>query len=319
MAEFRGRIYDSITETIGATPLVRLHRLPIEAGCGADILAKLEFFNPMASVKDRIGVAMIEAAERDGRLKPGTVVVEPTSGNTGIGIAFACAAKGYQLIITMPDSMSIERVKLLQLLGARVVLTPAEERMEGCIRRAQAFVDELADAFMPQQFENPANPEIHRLTTAEEIWRDTDGRIDILVCGSGTGGTLTGVADVLKPRRPGLHVVAVEPAASAVISGGEPGPHPIQGMGPGFVPDNLDTGLIDEIIRMENDDAFETSKRLARLEGIPCGISSGAAVHAALHIGARPENDGKTLVVVIPDFAERYLSTPLFDDLPEPG
>ncbi len=319
MAEFRGRIYDSITETIGATPLVRLHRLPAEAGCGADILAKLEFFNPRASVKDRIGVAMIEAAERDGKIKPGTVVVEPTSGNTGIGIAFACAAKGYELIITMSDAMSVERVKLLQFLGARVVLTPAKERMEGCIRRAQALIDELPDAFMPQQFQNPANPEIHRRTTAEEIWRDTDGRIDILVCGSGTGGTLTGVASALKPRRPSLHVVAVEPAASPVISGGEPGSHPIQGMGPGFVPDILDTGLIDEIVRMENDDAFATSRRLARLEGIPCGISSGAAVHAALGIGARPENDGKMLVVVIPSFAERYLSTPLFDDLPEPG
>jgi cysteine synthase A len=319
MAEFRGRIYDSITETIGATPLVRLHRVTEQAGCGADILAKLEFFNPLASVKDRIGVAMIEAAERDGRIKPGTVVVEPTSGNTGIGLAFACAAKGYEIIIFMPDSMSIERVKLLQFLGARVVLTPAEERMEGCIRQAQAMVDELPDAFMPQQFQNPANPEIHRQTTAEEIWRDTDGGIDILVCGSGTGGTLTGVASVLKPRKPGLHVVAVEPAASAVISGDEAGPHPIQGMGPGFIPDILEVGLIDEIIKAENDDAFETSRRLARLEGIPCGISSGAAVHAALQVGARPENDGKTLVVVIPSFAERYLSTPLFDDLPEPG
>ncbi len=319
MAEFRGRIYDSITETIGATPLVRLNRLPADAGCGADILAKLEFFNPLASVKDRIGVAMIEAAERDGRIRPGTVIVEPTSGNTGIGLAFACAAKGYELIITMSDSMSIERVKLLQFLGARVVLTPAEERMEGCIRRAQQFVDELPDAYMPQQFKNPANPEIHRHTTAEEIWNDTGGKIEILVCGSGTGGTLTGVASVLKPRRPGLHVVAVEPATSAVISGGEPGPHPIQGMGPGFVPDILDTSLIDEIIQMEADDAFDTSRKLARLEGIPCGISSGAAVHAALQVGARPENDGKMLVVVIPSFAERYLSTPLFDDLPEPG
>ena len=315
MAEFRGRIYDSITETIGATPLVRLHRLPEDAGCRAEILAKLEFFNPLASVKDRIGVAMIEAAELDGRLRPGTVVIEPTSGNTGIGLAFACAAKGYRLIVTMPDSMSVERRKILALLGAEVVLTPAAERIDGSIRRAMELRDELPDAFIPQQFQNPANPEIHRRTTAEEIWRDTDGGIDVLVSGTGTGGTLTGVGSVLKARKPGFHIVAVEPRDSAVISGGEPGSHAIQGMGPGFVPDILDTDLIDEIIQVGNDEAFAMARRVAALEGIPGGISSGAALHAALQVGARQEMADKMIVVILPSFAERYLSTPLFEGL----
>jgi cysteine synthase A len=315
MVEFRGRIYDDITQTIGATPLVRLNRLPAEEGCKADILAKLEYFNPLSSVKDRIGVAMIEAAERDGRIKPGTVIVEPTSGNTGIGLAFVCAAKGYRLIVVMPESMSIERRKILALLGAELQLTPAATRMHGAIARAEELLEELPDAFMPQQFENPANPEIHRHTTAEEIWRDTDGRVDVLVSGSGTGGTVTGVGSALKARKPGFHVVAVEPAASPVISGGEAGPHAIQGMGPGFVPAILDTDLLDEVIQITDDDAFAMARRVAPLEGMAVGISSGAALCAALRVGARDEMEGKMIVVVLPSSAERYLSTPLFDGL----
>jgi cysteine synthase len=315
MTEFRGRVYDSITETIGATPLVRLHRLPADHGCDADILAKLEFFNPLASVKDRIGVAMIEAAERDGLLRPGTVIVEPTSGNTGIGLAFACAAKGYRLIVTMPESMSVERRKMLALLGAEIVLTPAAERMDGSIARAKEILAELPDSFMPQQFENPANPEIHRQTTAEEIWRDTDGGADVLVSGVGTGGTLTGVGAAIKARRPDFRVIAVEPVGSPVLSGGEAGPHIIQGIGAGFIPAILQRELIDEVIQIGNEEAVETARALAAREGIPGGISSGAALCAALQIGARPEMAGKTIVVIMPSFAERYLSTPLFDGM----
>jgi cysteine synthase A len=313
--EFRGRVYDSIIDTIGATPLVRLHRLAEQAGATADILAKCEFFNPFDSVKDRIGVSMIEAAETAGRIKPGTVLVEPTSGNTGIALAFVCAAKGYRLILTMPESMSIERRKMLKLLGAELELTPAAQGMRGAIAKAEEIVGSLPDAFIPQQFQNPANPEIHRRTTAEEIWKDTDGAIDVVVSGIGTGGTLTGIGSVLKPRKPGLKMIAVEPEDSAVLSGGPPGSHRIQGIGAGFVPDILDTSLIDEIIRIGNETAFQHAREAARLEGLAVGISSGAALAAALEVGARPVMAGKTIVVVLPDFAERYLSTPLFDGL----
>src|SRR5271169_268030 len=312
-AEFRGRVYDSITETIGATPLVRLHRLAQQAGAKAEILAKCEFFNPLASVKDRIGVSMIAAAEATGRLKPGTVLVEPTSGNTGIALAFVCASKGYRLILTMPDSMSVERRKMLKFLGAELELTPAAQGMKGAITRAEELVRSLPDAFIPQQFQNPANPEIHRRTTAEEIWKDTGGAVDVVVSGVGTGGTLTGVGSVLKPRKPGLRMVAVEPEDSAVLSGGPPGPHRIQGIGAGFVPEILDTGLIDEIIRIGNDAAMRTAREAARLEGLVVGISAGAALAAALEVGARAGMAGKTIVVVLPDFGERYLSTALFD------
>jgi cysteine synthase A len=314
-AEFRGRVYDSITETIGATPLVRVHRMAQQAGAKADILAKCEFFNPLSSVKDRIGVAMIDAAEAAGRIRPGTVLVEPTSGNTGIALAFVCAARGYRLILTMPDSMSMERRKMLLLLGAELELVPAARGMKGAIARAEDIARSLPDAFIPHQFENPANPEIHRRTTAEEIWRDTEGGVDVVVSGVGTGGTLTGVGSVLKPRKPGLKMVAVEPEDSAVLSGGPPGSHPIQGLGAGFIPDVLDTRLIDEVIRIGNDTAFRTAREAARLEALAVGISSGAALAAALEIGARPGMEGKTIVVVLPDFAERYLSTPLFDGL----
>ena len=313
--EFRGRVYDSITETIGATPLVRVHRLAQEAGVKADILGKCEFFNPLASVKDRIGLAMVEAAEAAGRIKPGTVMVEPTSGNTGIALAFVCAAKGYRLILTMPDSMSVERRKMLLLLGAELELTPAAQGMKGAIARAEEIVGGLPDAFIPQQFQNPANPEVHRRTTAEEIWRDTGGAVDVVVSGVGTGGTLTGVGSVLKQKKPGLRMVAVEPEDSAVLSGGPPGSHKIQGIGAGFVPQILDTSLIDEIVRIGNDTAFETARRAARLEGLAVGISSGAALAAALEVGSRPEMEGKTIVVILPSFAERYLSTALFEGL----
>src|SRR5271169_1684912 len=303
--EFRGRIYDSITETIGATPLVRLKRLAADAGVKADIVGKLEFFNPLASVKDRIGLAMIDAAEAEGRLKPGSVIVEPTSGNTGIALAFVAAAKGYRLILTMPDSMSLERRKMLLLLGAEIELTPAAKGMRGAIARAAAIVESLPDAFMPQQVQNPANPEIHRRTTAEEIWKDTAGAVDIVVSGVGTGGTLTGVGSVLKPRKPGLRIVAVEPEDSAVLSGGLPGAHKIQGIGAGFVPEILDTGLIDEVIRIGNDTAFRTARQAARLDGLTVGISAGAALAAALEIGVRPGMSGQTIVVILPSFAER--------------
>ena len=314
-AEFRGRVYDSIIETIGATPLVRLHRLAQEAGAKADILAKLEFFNPLASVKDRIGVSMIEAAEAAGRLKPGTVLVEPTSGNTGIALAFVCAAKGYRLILTMPDSMSVERRKMLKLLGADLELTPAAQGMKGSIARAEEIVRTLPDALILQQFENPANPEIHRRTTAEEIWNDTAGAVDAVVSGVGTGGTLTGVGAVLKPRKPGLRMIAVEPEESAVLSGRPPGPNRIQGIGAGFIPDILDRSLIDEVVCISAETSFRMARDAARLEGLPVGISSGAAIAAALEVGARAEMAGKTIVTILPDHAERYLSTPLFDGL----
>jgi cysteine synthase len=314
-AEFRGRVYDSITETIGATPLVRLSRQAQAAEAKAEILAKCEFFNPFDSVKDRIGVSMIAAAEAAGRIRPGTVLVEPTSGNTGIALAFVCAAKGYRLVLTMPDSMSLERRRMLKLLGAELELTPAAQGMRGAIAKAEEILKSLPDAFMPQQFQNPANPEIHRRTTAEEIWKDTGGKVDIVVSGVGTGGTLTGVGSVLKPRRPGLKMIAVEPEDSAVLSGGPPGPHRIQGIGAGFVPEILDTGLIDEIVRVGNDTAVRTARDAARLEGLAVGISSGAALAAALEVGARDGMTGKTIVVVLPDFAERYLSTVLFEGI----
>jgi cysteine synthase A len=314
-AEFRGRVYDSITETIGATPLVRIHRLAQQAGAKADILAKCEFFNPLASVKDRIGVSMIDAAEAAGRIKPGTVLVEPTSGNTGIALAFVCAARGYRLILTMPDSMSMERRKMLLLLGAELELTPAAQGMKGAIGKAEEIARSLPDAFIPQQFQNPANPDIHRRTTAEEIWKDTGGKVDVVVSGVGTGGTLTGVGSVLKPRNPALKMIAVEPEDSAVLSGGTPGPHRIQGIGAGFVPDILDTKLIDEVVRIGNDTAVRTAREAARLEALAVGISSGAALAAALEVGARADMAGKTLVVVLPDHAERYLSTTLFEGL----
>ncbi|WP_207455887.1 cysteine synthase A [Azospirillum sp. SYSU D00513] len=314
--EFRGKIYDSILDTIGATPLVRVRRLADEAGAKAQIVGKLEFFNPLASVKDRIGNAMIEAAERAGTITPGrTTLVEPTSGNTGIALAFVAAAKGYKLVLTMPESMSIERRKMLKLLGAELVLTPAAEGMKGAIRRAEEIVAAGPDAYMLQQFKNAANPEVHRKTTAEEIWKDTDGKVDILVSGVGTGGTLTGVSEVLKARKPGFRTVAVEPEDSPVLSGGMPGPHKIQGIGAGFVPDILNKELIDEVVRISNQRAFETARRVASLEGLPVGISSGAALAAALEIGARPENEGKLIVVILPSFAERYLSTALFEGL----
>jgi cysteine synthase len=313
--EFRGHIYDSILDTIGATPLVRLHRLAAEAGVTADILGKCEFFNPLSSVKDRIGLAMIEAGEASGQIRRGTVLVEPTSGNTGIALAFVCAAKGYRLILTMPDSMSLERRKMLLLLGAELELTPAARGMRGAIARAEEIVRGLPDAFMPQQFRNPANPEIHRRTTAEEIWTDTAGAVDIVVSAVGTGGTLTGVGSVLKPRKPGLKMVAVEPEDSAVLSGGPPGPNKIQGIGAGFVPEILDKSLIDEIICIGYDTALRTAQQAARLDGLAVGTSAGAALAAALEIGARPAMAGKTVVVILPDLAERYLSTTLFEGL----
>src|SRR5215468_3754573 len=313
--EFRGRIYDSIIETIGATPLVRIHRLARDSGAKADILGKCEFFNPLASVKDRIGVSMIAAAEEAGRIREGTVLVEPTSGNTGIALAFVCASKGYRLILTMPDSMSVERRKMLKFLGAELELTPAAQGMKGAIARAEELVRSLPDAFIPQQFQNPANPEIHRRTTAEEIWNDTGGAVDMVVSGVGTGGTLTGVGSVLKAKKPSVKMIAVEPEDSAVLSGGPPGPHKIQGIGAGFIPAILDTKLIDEIVRIGNDTAIRTSREVARLEGVPVGISAGAALAAALELGQRPEMAGKYVVVVLPDFAERYLSTTLFDGL----
>jgi cysteine synthase A len=313
--QFRGRIYDSILDTVGATPLVRLPKLAREHGVKADLVGKLEFFNPLSSVKDRIGRAMIEAAERDGRLKPGTVIVEPTSGNTGIALAFVAAAKGYRLILTMPESMSVERRKMLKLLGAELELTPPAQGMRGAIARAEELVATLPDAVILQQFENPANPAIHRVTTAEEIWADTAGKVDIVISGVGTGGTLTGVAQVLRPRRPGLKMVAVEPEDSPVLSGGAPGPHKIQGIGAGFVPKILDTEEIDEVVRISNDRAFKFAREAARIEGLPVGISSGAAIAAGIEVGLRPENEGKLVVIIIPSFAERYLTTALFDGL----
>jgi cysteine synthase A len=311
----RGKVYDSITDTIGDTPLVRLDRLAAHKGVKANLLAKLEFFNPIASVKDRIGVAMIDALERDGVLRPDSVLVEPTSGNTGIALAFVAAARGYRLILVMPETMSIERRKMLALLGAELVLTEGPKGMKGAVARAQELVREIPNAIIPQQFENPANPEIHRRTTAEEIWNDTDGGVDYVVSGVGTGGTITGVGQVLKPRKASLRIVAVEPEDSPVLSGGQPGPHKIQGIGAGFVPGVLDRSVIDEVLTVGNQTAFETARLIARLEGIPVGISSGAAVAAALELGARPEAAGKNVVIIIPSFAERYLSTALFEGL----
>jgi len=312
----RGRIYDSITETIGNTPLVRLQKIAKEKGVKANLLAKLEFFNPIASVKDRIGVHMIASLEAAGKITPGkTVLIEPTSGNTGIALAFVAAAHGYKLILVMPESMSLERRKMLALLGAELVLTPAPQGMKGAIAKAEELAAANPDAVIPRQFDNPANPEIHRLTTAEEIWNDTDGGIDYFVAGVGTGGTITGVAQVLKPRKPSLKIIAVEPEDSPVLSGGQPGPHKIQGIGAGFVPSVLERPLIDEVITVGNQTAFETARLVARLEGIPVGISSGAAVAAAVEIGLRPEAEGKNIVLIIPSFAERYLSTALFEGL----
>jgi len=314
-SEFRGRIYDSIVDTIGATPLVRLSKLAEDAGSKAIILGKCEFFNPLASVKDRIGLAMVEAAEAAGRIKPGTLLVEPTSGNTGIALAFVCAAKGYRLILTMPESMSIERRKMLALLGAELELTPAAKGMTGAIARATEIVEQNPGAIMLQQFENPANSAVHRLTTAEEIWTDTAGKADVLVSGVGTGGTLTGVGEVLKARKPSFKVVAVEPEDSPVLSGGVPGPHKIQGIGAGFVPKILNVSIIDEVLKIGNETAFATARKAARLVGVPGGISSGAALAAALELGQRPEMEGKMIVAILPSFAERYLSTALFDGL----
>ena len=319
MAAGRGRIYDDITQCIGNTPLIRLRR--VTDGAKGIVVGKLENFNPLWSVKDRIGVAMIDAAERDGKIKKDTVIIEPTSGNTGIGLAFCCAARGYKLIVTMPESMSLERRRLLKALGADVVLTPAAEGMPGAVRRAEAIIaEESGKYFMPQQFKNPANPEIHRKTTAEEIWRDTEGQVDILVSGVGTGGTITGVSEVIKSRKPEFKAIAVEPVNSPVISqrmAGQPlkpGRHTIQGIGAGFIPDVLNVDIIDECVQVLDDDAAETARQMAKLEGLMCGISSGAAAWAALQVARRPENNGKLIVVVLPDIGERYLSTKLYPE-----
>lgn len=304
------RIFSDITTTVGNTPLVRLGK--VAKGLKANIIAKLEFFNPLGSVKDRIGIAMIEAAERQGQIRPDTLIVEPTSGNTGIALAFVCAAKGYHLCLTMPETMSMERRKLLRHLGAQLVLTPGGEGMKGAILKAEEILTSSKDAHMPNQFKNPANPDIHRKTTAEEIWQDTEGAVDIMVAGVGTGGTITGVSEVIKARKPSFKAIAVEPAASAILSGGQAGPHKIQGIGAGFIPDVLNVNVIDEVIAVTNEDAFDMGRRLAEEEGILCGISSGAAVWAALEVAKRSENRGKQIVVVLPSTGERYISTDLF-------
>lgn len=308
----RGKIYESIVDTVGDTPLVRINRLAKDAGAVADIAAKLEFFNPLASVKDRLAYGMIEAAEMEGKITKDTVLVEPTSGNTGIALAFIAAAKGLKLILTMPESMSVERRKMLKFLGAELELTPAAKGMRGAIEKAEEILASNPKALMLQQFKNLANPLIHRHTTAEEIWNDTQGKVDIVIAGVGTGGTLTGIAQVLKARKPGIKIIAVEPEDSPVLSGGKPGPHKIQGIGAGFVPDVLDAKLIDEIVTIGNETAFATARKAAKLEGLPVGISSGATIAAALEVGAKPENKGKLIVTIVASFAERYLSTDLF-------
>lgn len=313
--ETRGKIYGSIAETIGNTPLVRIPRLTEEYGARADILLKLEFFNPLSSVKDRLALALIEAAEIEGKINKDTVIIEPTSGNTGIGLAFICAARGYRLILTMPESMSYERRKMLRLFGAEIVLTPAGLGMRGAVIKAEELAGKNKNSFMPQQFQNPANAAIHRATTAEEIWTDTGGKADMLVAGVGTGGTLTGVAEALKKRKPGFKVVAVEPEESPVLSGGAPGMHRIQGIGAGFIPEVLDVSLIDETLKVSSDDAIFMCRHVAKAEGIPVGISSGAAIHAAMQIGKRDDMAGKMIVVIVPSMAERYLSLPAFKDL----
>ncbi len=307
-----GKVYADITQAVGNTPLVTLQRVTDDAP--ATVLAKLESFNPLSSVKDRIAVSMIDAAERDGKIGPGTTIVEPTSGNTGIGLAFVSAARGYRLILTMPDTMSVERRNLLKALGAKLELTPGSKGMGGAIARAEEMLDEIDNSFMPQQFKNPANPHIHRETTAQEIWRDTDGQVDLVVAGVGTGGTITGISEALKPLKPDLKTIAVEPVDSPVLSGGDPGPHKIQGIGAGFVPDVMRLDLVDEIIQVTTSEAIATARRLAREEGILVGISSGAAAAAALRVAQRPENAGKTIVVILPDSGERYLSTDLFEE-----
>jgi cysteine synthase A len=314
-AQFRGQIYDSFLDTIGATPVVRLAKLAKAENVKAEILGKCEFFNPLSSVKDRIGLAMIEHLEASGRLKPGGTLVEPTSGNTGIALAFVAAAKGYRLILTMPESMSVERRKMLRLLGAELELTPAARGMTGAIQRAEQLVKEIPNAIMPQQFSNPANPEIHRTTTAEEIFKDCGGKLDYFVAGVGTGGTITGVGEVLKPRIPGLKVIAIEPEDSPVISGGQPGPHKIQGLGAGFIPDNLHRDVIDEVLTVSNANAFAMARKVARIEGLPAGISSGAALTVACELGKRPGMEGKRILAILPSSAERYLSTALFEGL----
>jgi cysteine synthase A len=317
-ASFRGRIYDDITQAVGATPLIRLRRVIGDAR--ASVVAKMENLNPLWSVKDRIGVSMITAGERDGRVKPGTVIIEPTSGNTGIGLAFVCAARGYKLIVTMPESMSLERRRLLKAFGAEVVLTPKEEGMKGAIAKADEILRNTPNSFMPQQFKNPANPQVHRETTAEEIWNDTQGKADILVSGVGTGGTITGVGEVIKKRKPSFRTIAVEPVASPVITQRKasqpltPGPHKIQGIGAGFIPDVLNMEVVDEVIQVKDDDAFAMARRLAREEGILSGISSGAAAHVAVQVAHRPDSAGKLIVVVLPDLGERYLSTALYPE-----
>ena len=311
---FRGRIYDSITDTIGATPLVRLNKLAANAGCVATILGKCEFFNPLSSVKDRIGISMIEAAEKEGRLKPGVTIIEPTSGNTGIALAFIAASRGYQLILCMPESMSIERRKMLALLGAKLELTPAARGMNGAVKRAEELAAELPNAIILQQFNNPANPIAH-IQTADEIWTDSQGMVVVVICGVGTGGTITGIGRVLRERKPDIKMIAVEPEDSPVLSGGVPGPHKIQGIGAGFVPAILDRSVISEILQIGNETAFTTARLVASLEGLPVGISSGAALAAALEVGQRPEMAGKTIVAILPSCAERYLSTQLFDGL----